>query len=290
VWDNPVLWREVCSWALGRKIVLIRIAYWLLFAAAVAGTYLIESAAAVDARGRLALPLVPLLVLSLMLVAALSVTSITGERDGRSLDLLLVTDLTPKEIVFGKLFGSLYNTKEIVLLPAILVVGLGMAGAIGWENVVYLLAGWGIMTLFVAMLGIHCGMMYANSQTAISVSLGTLFFLLVGIGICIALMVALGDPYGASFQVQYWPFVGIMAPGSLGLYLALGAGRPSRAIAVTAVVCPAATFWAITSYFLGFTLAILLVTGAAYGFATITMMIPAIHEFDVTTGRTTTEP
>jgi hypothetical protein len=27
VWDNPVLWREICTWAYGRKILIIRIAY-----------------------------------------------------------------------------------------------------------------------------------------------------------------------------------------------------------------------------------------------------------------------
>ena len=32
VWDNPVLWREVMTWAYGRKILFIRAAYWILAA------------------------------------------------------------------------------------------------------------------------------------------------------------------------------------------------------------------------------------------------------------------
>ena len=71
-----------------------------------------------------ALVLVPLLVLSLVLVNAQAVTSLTTERDGRALDLLLVTDLTAKEFVFGKLGGVFYNTKEMVLLPMALCVYL----------------------------------------------------------------------------------------------------------------------------------------------------------------------
>ena len=56
--------------------------------------------------------LVPVTVLSLLLVAAQAVTAITAERDGGALDLLLVTDLTPKEFIFGKIWGVLFNTRE----------------------------------------------------------------------------------------------------------------------------------------------------------------------------------
>ena len=46
---------------------------------------------------------VPLFVLSLMLINAQGVTSLTNERDAKALDLLLVTDVSAKEFVFGKL-------------------------------------------------------------------------------------------------------------------------------------------------------------------------------------------
>ena len=52
-------------------------------------------------------------------------------------------------------------------------------------------------------------------------------------------------------------------------------------------VCPLATYYAITSYLLDFTLAVCLVLVSAYGFATAAMLMPAIYEFDVATGRTT---
>ena len=61
-----------------------------------------------------------LLVVSLILLNAAAVTAITSERDSRALDLLLVTDLSPKEIVFGKLVGAFYKAKEMVLLPLVL--------------------------------------------------------------------------------------------------------------------------------------------------------------------------
>src|SRR5205814_9986237 len=64
--------------------------------------------------------LVPVSILSLLLVSAQAVTAITSERDAGALDLLLVTDLTPKEVIFGKLGGILYNTKEFRLPPLVL--------------------------------------------------------------------------------------------------------------------------------------------------------------------------
>ena len=34
VWDNPILWREIRTWAYGRKILAIRLVYLLLFGVA----------------------------------------------------------------------------------------------------------------------------------------------------------------------------------------------------------------------------------------------------------------
>ncbi len=227
--------------------------------------------------------LVPLSLLSLVLVNAQAVTSVTSERDSRAMDLLLVSDLSPKEIVYGKLGGIFYNTKEMVLLPMLLCGYLWYAGILSFENLLYLLLGLGILYVFVAVLGIHVGMNYASSRAAIGTSLGTVFFLFLGVATCMWMMIALG----ASFEAQLWPFLGFILGGGVGLYVALGARNPSAAIGVAAFACPLATFYAITSFFLEETLGVLLVAGTAYGFATAAMLIPAIYEFDVATGRTT---
>jgi hypothetical protein len=56
---------------------------------------------------------------------------------------------------------------------------------------------------------------------------------------------------------------------------------------VASFACPFATFYAIASLWMNYTLAVFLVTVAAYGFITAAMLVPAIYEFDVATGRTT---
>lgn len=285
VWDNPVIWREIRTWAYGRRTLIIRLAYLVLFGFAAAGVVWPTISGETVGAATAALALVPLLLISLVLVNAQSVTSLTSERDVGALDLLLVTDLTPKEIVFGKLGGAFYNTKEMVLLPMLLCVYMWYAGALGFENLIYLLLGSLVLYVFVAMLGIHAGMNYSNSRNAVGVSLGTVFFLFIGVATCMRIMVA----FSGSFEAQLPPFLVLMLGGGTALYVALGARNPSPAIGLAAFGCPVATFYAITSFFLDPPRPhlIFVATVVAYGFTTIAMLIPALDEFDVATGRTT---
>ncbi|MCH2127231.1 MAG: hypothetical protein MK165_20730 [Pirellulaceae bacterium] len=291
VWDNPILWREIKTRAYGRKMIVIRLAYLIFFAMAVSA--LIWSIMSGEALARVtstavlpvaSKPLAPFILVSFVIVNALSVTSITNERDGLSLDLLLVTDLSPREFVFGKLGGVLWVTKEMILCPLGLCVYLRWSGGLTTENFIFLLGGLATLYLFVAMLGIHCGMAYANSRTAIGVSLGTVFFLFLGIAVCIMIMIS----FSGSFQRQLLPFLSLILGGGAGLYFALGARNPSSAILVASICVPFLTFVAITSFVLRDQLTVFLVSVGAYGFTIAAMMMPAIFEFDIAMGRSRT--
>lgn len=287
VWSNPILWREIRTWAYGRKVLFIRAAYFVMFAAT---AYALRDALvnSVEGSGQgimpmAAVPLMSFIVLSLVLMNALAVTSVTNERDGQALDLLLATDLSPREFVFGKLLGVFYNTKEMILLPVALCVFLVVAGRLTGPELAYLLIALAVMDVFVAMLGIHVGMHYLNSRNAIGVSLGTVLFLFVGIGTCMRMMVAFSD----SFQMQLQPFLAVMLGGGVGLYLVLGHRNPSSAIGLASFAAPPMTFYALTSFLIGNPLSVVIATTVMFGFATAAMLVPAIYEFDVAVGRTT---
>ena len=286
VWDNPILWREICTWAYGKKVVIVRIAYLAVFIACAASTM---RSLQVDPSGYgapmppAAQALLPLLILGLVLVNALAVTSITNERDSKALDLLLVTDLTPKEIIFGKLGGVLFNAKEMIALPALLCVAVWWYGRLSTENLVFVMLSFAVLNAFVAVLGIHAGMTYENSRTAVGVSLGTLLFLLLGIAVCMRMMVA----FQTSFEYQLQAFFAFMVGGGIGLFVALGRRNPSPAIWWASMLAPFATFYAIVTFLKMSYGAAALVTVIMYGFATAAMLIPAVYEFDVATGRTT---
>jgi ABC-type Na+ efflux pump permease subunit len=289
VWDNPVLWREMCTWAYGKKALVIRVAYLVLFALAAGGVYwTVRSGAALaqtgggDAIPTAALPLAPFFLVSLVIVNALAVTSITNERDGGSLDLLLVTDLTPPEFIFGKMLGVAYVTREMIALPLVLCLYLWLVGGMSLENLVWLLLGQVVMTVFVIMLGIHCGLHYANSRSAIGVSLGNVFFLFLGVVTLILFMIS----FSGSFQTQLAPFLAFIVGGGVGLFVTLGVRNPSSAITLASGVLPFATFFAVTSFLLEHYLQVFLVASAAYGFATAALLVPALSQFDVAMGRT----
>jgi len=271
-------------------VVVIRAAFAILFLLISAVLYSqIQSGVAFEPGARIGraipsvtLPLAALGVISLILLNALAVNSVTGERDGLALDLLLVTDMSPKEFIFGKFLGVLYVGKEMILLPIALGVFLAFHGVMTTENMCYAILGGMLLYAFVTMLGIHTGLSYAASRTATLVSLGTLFFLCVGIAICMTIMVS----FRGAFQLQLAPFLVMILGGGAALFASLGWRNPSSAIFMASFGLPLITFYAITQFLLQSDhLYVFAALVAGYSFTTAAMMIPALSEFDISLER-----
>ncbi|MDR0336369.1 MAG: ABC transporter permease [Planctomycetaceae bacterium] len=284
-WNNPIIWREIMTLAYGRRIWVIQFGFLAFFVicAWTLHTTLTESMAMTVTQ--LAGPLVPLFLLSLVLVNVQAITSQTSEKDGGTFDLILVSDITPKEYVFGKLGGIFYNMKWIVLLPLMLCGYLYWYRALDETSLFFLLVGLTVLYIFVAMVGVYIGMQYNNTRAATATSLGVIFFLFVGIAACIWIMVA----FSGSFETQLVPFSAFMVGGGIGLYVTLGARNPSAAIATASFSLPIAVFYIITSMLLGKYLLVFAVLAGTFGFTTAAMLIPSIAEFDLATGRTTAD-
>ena len=285
IWSNPVVWREICTRAYGRKVFVIKLAYVVL--AIFAGFYLSSSAG----RGELVLGMISpvgfvfvgLSLVSLMLINAQAVTALTSERDSQTLELFLMTDVSAKEFIFGKLGGILYNTKELIVIPLGLVGYFAFQGGITFENYAYLIIGFFVLVAFASMLGLHSGLSFENSRSAIANSLGTMFFLFTGIFIFMMLLVEARS----SFFLQFQSFIVFIGAGSIALYASLSHKNPSVAFRISAGVLPFLTFYAITEFLLSGTLGVCFSISVAYGFTTLAMLIPAVSEFDVALGRTT---
>lgn len=289
VWSQPVLWREMRTRAYGRRMIWIKLSYVLMVLA-------IATVAAVSSQnsdnsnlvlGMLSGPSFAFLgiaILSLLLTNAQAVTSLTNERDGRTLEILLVTDLRPYEFILGKIGGALWNAREMILLPLILVMLLAASGdsaAMSLENVIYLCVAYVVLSLFAVTLGLHQGLTYENSRHAIGQSLGTMFFLCVGIFIFMLLLVEARS----SFAIQLQSFILFIGFGSLGLYSSLTYRNPSSALTLASLVLPFLTFYAITDFLLGGNLGVCLWICLAYGFTSVAMMVPAMNDFDIALGR-----
>ena len=285
IWSNPVAWREIRTRAYGRKVFVIKLVYLALaaFAATSLGQSSESTALVMNMVSVSGVTLIGLALLSLILINAQAVTALTTERDAKTLELLLLTDLSAGEFIFGKLGGILYNTKELILIPAALLAYSAVLGNLSIENFVYVLGGFLVLVAFSAMLGLHSGLSYDKSRAAIANSLGTVFFLFIGIFIFMLLLVEARS----SFFIQFQSFIVFIGVGSIALYASLSRKNPSGALMISASVLPFLTFYAITEFLLAGTLGVCLAIVLAYGFTTLAMLIPAISAFDVALGRTT---
>jgi ABC-type transport system involved in multi-copper enzyme maturation permease subunit len=310
VWANPILWREIATRAYGRRPLLVKAAYLLVVG--LVSYYALASTG--DREWAAARGLVPVGIMSLLLIAVQSVTAITSERDTGALDLLLVTDLTPREFIFGKLWGVLYNTKEFLLPPLVLAVVYACMGLLAspsprllsgtadlyreqafgknLEALIFALLASAILFAFALVLGVFVGLRTDKSRLAIGNTLGTVFFLSVGTLICIYLIMI-----NTRFESQWLSFVLYLLAGIGGLWwvLALSADRPSPALTLASWWCPLGVYYAVTSIMIGNPvtresadpLGPFVVAGGAFAFTVAAMLVPLLSEFDVALGRTT---
>ena len=274
VWENPVLWREIRTRAYGRRVIVIKLAFVGLCAAA---AFAVPADAAAGTAGAV---LLGLGLLGLILVNAQAVTALTTERDGNTLELLLATDLSAREFTVGKMAGVLYNSKEILLAPLIPAAVMAWRGALGAEGFTYLVLGYLVLAVFCAALGLHAAGGHASSRRAIAHSLGTVFFLSLGLAVFLLLLVEAR----ANFFLQFQSFLLFIGFGSVLLWASFNYASPSSALTLAGFTLPFMTFYAITAFLLGEPLSCLLAVAAAYGFATAAMLIPAVSEFGVTLG------
>ena len=306
VGDNPILWREIKTLAYGRRPLLVKLAYGLVLALIVYFAYSELRQPGGRAAYAAAYGLVPVTVLSMLLISAQAVTSITSERDGGALDILLVTDVSPYEFVFGKILGVIYNTWQFIVPPILMAafyafegvltktpdtLSMGARFATNFAPMLTVIGAILLLFSFALVLGLHVALRLTNSRMAIINTLGTVFFLSVGTLICIYLILI----NGGSFANQWLSFISFLVLGIGGLLWVLSADRPSSAITIGSTLCPLAMFYCVTNILIAKPgtnesadpLVPFVSLTVAFGFTIAAMLVPLLSEFDVALGRTT---
>lgn len=300
VWPNPILWREIRTRAYGRRPLLVKTAYFLVLGLI---CYPLFTGNTGKHSFAAAQGLVPVAILSLILIGAQAVTALTSEKDANALDLLLVTDLSPGEFIFGKLWGICWNAKEFLLPPLILTIVYACHGALATppksqpnlevsrniQAAACILGTLIVLMAFTTVLGVHVGLRAENGRVAVIHTLGTIFFLSVGTLICIYLIVINGR-----FEYQWGSFVFFIAAGIGGLWWVLNGDRPSKALTFASWVCPFAMVYSVMNVLIGKAgtaessqpIMPALVVAFAFGFSVAAMLVPLLSEFDLAMGRT----
>ncbi len=131
-------------------------------------TTLLPAARVPQVAGLVALVLLEVqLLLVAMITPAYAVATLTEEKDRGTLSLLLTTQLTDSEIIWGKLIARVLLVLSVVLagVPIVLITWL-----FGGADAQFLLAGYALTsgtTVLAAAIGIHAGSANTDSRTAL---------------------------------------------------------------------------------------------------------------------------
>ena len=112
----------------------------------------------------------------LLSVAVRAASSVTSERERQTWDVLMSTPIDPWEVVRGKLVGSLYAMRGVVVLLVILWT-LGMLGGATYPLMVPVVAGeLALFGVFVAVVGLLFSLKMKTSLRAMAATVGTTMF------------------------------------------------------------------------------------------------------------------
>ena len=130
--------------------------------------------------------LVALLIpLSVGLKAAVTISS---ERERETWDALLTSPLTGREILRGKLVGSLFSLRWLIL-AALLSWGLTLAvGAMSPSDFISLVGMTAVVSMFLAAVGVRTSLSLATPTKAMSLTVGIGIAAFLGIGLLASLI------------------------------------------------------------------------------------------------------
>lgn len=115
-----------------------------------------------------------------MLIPGIAGGSIAGERERRTLDLLLTTHLSPWKIVWGKLESSIFLI-FMISFSTLPVIGLVMIyGGITLVNLLQLILGLVITGVFIGSIGIFYSAWARKTTVAVILSYVTVVLLILG--------------------------------------------------------------------------------------------------------------
>lgn len=121
------------------------------------------------------------LILLMFIVPSISASSISGEREKQTLDILLSTKMSSLSIIIGKLLASI--SKVIILIVATLpAYGVCfLVGGVSVRNLIELGGFLIVTTFFVGAIGIFYSTVLKSSKSATAATYGTVLVIFIGI-------------------------------------------------------------------------------------------------------------
>lgn len=119
-------------------------------------------------------------IILMLLVPAITATAITGERDRKTLDLLLVTRMKPRDIIVGKLLASLSTIVLLIVASTPILFLTFVYGGISVMDVIITIGVLMICAFFVGSIGILCSTICKKTSTALVSSYSIILGIILG--------------------------------------------------------------------------------------------------------------
>lgn len=218
VWANPVAWREARTRAVGGGAVR-----WVIILAGIVTSFLLlfgylgGSLSADEARTWLAYLITVQFALVLIVATNTSATSMTKEKESKTMDILLTTPLTSRYVLFGKLRGLVSFAAPLLVGPVAALIAFGAIGMFQkarppavWIETALLIAV--LMIVYIAVgcvIGLRMSLHTRKNVTAIMYSVGLMVLLCGGAsGLALAFVRAASNEFGA-FLCAFSPFTAV---------------------------------------------------------------------------------
>lgn len=229
VWSNPVAWREACTRASGGRAIR-----WIISIAGLTGAivvlvyYLGGHLTAASVPEWLAGLTMIQFALAVIIAANTAATSITKEKESKSMELLMTTPLTSSYVLWGKLRGLVSFVLPLLTGPVVMLLLFAMIdllrgakpAAISIEAAAEVGLLLVIFTAAACVVGLRFSLYSRNNMMAVMTSIGAILLgggllTLIGFG----LVNASGGEFGA-FLAPFTPFTAVwflISPAELSL-------------------------------------------------------------------------
>ena len=119
-------------------------------------------------------------VMVVFLMPALTAGSISGERERRTLELMLTTKMTPADIILGKLAASLSTMALLIVSSFPVLAMMFIYGGVTVRDIGFLFLCYMASALLVGSIGICCSAVFQKTTVATVASYGILGILVLG--------------------------------------------------------------------------------------------------------------
>ena len=110
-------------------------------------------------------------VILYVVIPVITASSVSGERERQTLDIMLTTPVKPIQIIAGKLATAITQVFLFVFSSLPMISLAFLFGGIGWVNLIYMLGVMLVISIFAGSIGIFCSSVFKKTLPSIIVTL-----------------------------------------------------------------------------------------------------------------------